>query len=155
GDTLRVAIGIDPDTLDPAAQTTTTSQQVVDMMVETLVKVNEKGAVQPLLATSWAAANDGLTYTFSLRQGIRFQDGAPFNVQAVKFSFDRLLSPSTFKAQPSILGGKGGIDHVDVVDESHVRFTLKAKLAPFVAALTDARAAIISPASVNVAPNRP
>src|SRR5947209_20455705 len=86
GDTLRVAIGIDPDTLDPAAQTTTTSSQIIDMMAETLVRVDEKGAIQPLLATRWESAADGLSYTFTLRSGVRFQDGTPLNAQAVKFS---------------------------------------------------------------------
>src|SRR6266700_473557 len=155
GDTLRVAIGIDPDTLDPAAQTTTTSAQIVDMMAETLVRVDEKGVVQPLLATKWDPAPDGLSYTFTLRQGIKFQDGTPFNAQAVKFSLDRILDPKTFKAQPGILGGKTGIDHVDVVDDSHVKITLKSRLAPFVAAMTQTVTAILSPASVNVAPNKP
>src|SRR2546423_4715818 len=155
GGTLRTAIGIDPDTLDPAAQTTTTASQIVVMMAETLVTIDTKGAIKPLLATSWSGSSDGLAYTFTLRQGVKFQDGAAFNAQAVKFSIDRLLSPSTFRAQPNILGGKTGIDHVDVLDDSHVRFTLKTKLAPFVAALTQAQAAIVSPASVNVAPNRP
>ncbi len=155
GDTLKVAIGIDPDTLDPAAQTTTTSSQIVDMMAETLVTVDEKGALKPLLATKWEPAADGLSYTFTLRQGIKFQDGTPFNAQAVKFSLDRLIDPKTFKAQPGILGGKTGIDHTDVVDDSHVRVALKTRLAPFVSAMTMTNAAIVSPASVSVAPNKP
>ena len=155
GGTLKVAIGIDPDTLDPAAQTTTTAAQIVDMMAETLVTIDSTGAIKPLLATSWTQSSDGLTYTFTLRQGVKFQDGSPFNAQAVKFSFDRLLSPTTFKAQPGILGGKTGIDHVTVVDDNHVQFVLKTKLAPFVAALTQTQAAIVSPASVNVPPNKP
>src|SRR2546430_10989721 len=146
GDTLRVAIGIDPDTLDPAAQTTTTSAQIVDMMAETLVTIDDRGALRPLLATKWDPSSDGLSWIFTLRQGVKFQDGTPFNAQAVKFSIDRLLSPSTFKAQPNILGGRTGIDHVDVLDDGHVRFTLKTKLAPFVAALTQAQSAIVSPA---------
>src|SRR5215471_21721669 len=130
GDTLKVAIGIDPDTLDPAAQTTTTASQIVDMMVETLVTIDEKGALKPLLATKWEQSADGLSWTFTLRTGVKFSDGSPFNAQAVKFSIDRLLSPNTFKGQPGILGGKTGIDHVTVVDDSHVKFTLKTKLAP-------------------------
>jgi ABC-type transport system substrate-binding protein len=155
GDTLRVAIGIDPDTLDPAAQTTTTSSQIVDMMAETLVTVDEKGAIKPLLATRWDPSSDGMSWTFTLRQGVKFQDGTPFNAQAVKYSIDRLLSPNTFRALPGILGGKTGIDKVDVIDDGHVKFTLKTRLAPFVAAMTQTGAAIISPASVNVAPNKP
>src|SRR5499427_11059775 len=75
GDTLRVAIGIDPDTLDPAAQTTTTASQIVDMMAETLVTLDSKGALKPLLATSWTTSSDGLTWTFTLRQGVKFAAG--------------------------------------------------------------------------------
>jgi len=153
GDTLKVAIGIDPDTLDPAAQTTTTASQIVDMMAETLTTVNEKGVLQPLLATKWDPSSDGLSWTFTLRQGIKFSDGTPFNAAAVKFSIDRLLSPSTFRSQPGILGGKTGIASVAVVDDSHVKFTLKTPLAPFAAALSQTNTAIISPASVTVAPN--
>ena len=155
GDKLTVAIGIDPDTLDPAAQTTTTSSQVVDMMAETLVTIDGQGNVKPLLATKWDQSADGLSWTFTLRQGVKFSDGTPFNAQAVKFSIDRLLSPKTQAPQPGVLGGKAGIQSVDVVDDSHVKFTLGAKLAPFVMALTQTQAAIISPASVNVPPNTP
>jgi peptide/nickel transport system substrate-binding protein len=154
GDTLKVAIGIDPDTLDPAAQTTTTSSQIVDMMAETLVTIDDKGVLKPLLATKWEQASDGLSWTFTLRQGIKFSDGSPFNAAAVKFSIDRLLSPTTFKAQPGILGGKTGIDHVDVVDDSHVKFSLKTKFSPFASALTQTNSAITSPAAVAVAPNK-
>ena len=155
GDVLRTAIGIDPDTLDPAAQTTTTAAQIVDMMAETLVTIDEKGALKPLLATKWEQSGDGLSWTFTLRQGVKFSDGTPFNAQAVKFSIDRLLSPTTFKAVPGPLGGKNGIQAVDVVDDTHVKFTLGSKLAPFVSAMTTTAAAIVSPASVGVAPNKP
>src|SRR5215471_7081416 len=155
GDTLRVAIGIDPDTLDPAAQTTTTASQIVDMMAETLVTIDGKGALKPLLATKWEPSADALSWTFTLRTGVKFSDGTPFNAQAVKFSIDRLLSPTTFKAQPGILGGKNGIKSVDVIDDTHVKFTLGSKLAPFASALTQTNSAIISPASVNQAPNKP
>ena len=155
GDMLRVAIGIDPDTLDPAAQTTTTAGQIVDMMAETLVTIDEKGGLKPLLATKWEQSTDGLSWTFTLRTGVKFADATPFNAQAVKFSIDRLLSPTTFKAQPGVLGGKNGIQRVDVVDDTHVKFTLGSKLAPFVSAMTQTQTAIISPASVGVAPNKP
>jgi len=155
GDTLRVAIGIDPDTLDPAAQTTTTASQIVDMMAETLVTIDANGNLKPLLATKWDPASDGLSWTFTLRQGVKFQDGTPFNAQAVKFNIERLLDPKTFKGQPGILGGKTGIDRVDAIDDTHVKFTLKTKLAPFAAALTQTNSAIVSPASVAVAPNKP
>ena len=152
GDKLTVAVGIDPDTLDPAAQTTTTAQQIVDMMAEGLVTIDKNGNTAPLLATSWTNSADGLNYTFTLRTGVKFQDGTPFNAAAVKFSVDRLLSPQTFKAQKGVLGV---ISQVDAVDDTHVKFTLKNTFAAFVAAMTQTVAAVISPASVNVAPNTP
>lgn len=152
GGTLTVAIGIDPDTLDPAAQTTTTSGQIVDMMAEPLVGLDDKGQLKPLLATSWQAASDGMSYTFTLRSGVKFQDGTDFNAQAVKASFDRLLSPDTFKAQPGVLKAIGS---VEAVDATHVKFTMKTQLAAFVEALTQSVADILSPASLNVAPNTP
>lgn len=152
GGTLTAAIGIDPDTLDPAAQTTTTSEQVVDMMAETLVGLDKDGKVVPLLATSWTAASDGMSYTFTLRSGVKFSDGTDFNAQAVKTSLDRLNSPDTFKAQPGVLKAIGS---VDAVDATHVKITMKSQLAAFVQAMTQTTAAIISPASLNVAPNTP
>src|SRR5262249_53296021 len=127
----------------------------VDMMAETLVTIDEKGGLQPLLATRWEGSPDGLSWTFTLQQNVKFHDGTPFNAQAVKFSIDRLLSRNTLRSQPGVLGGKTGIDRVDVIDDSHVKFTLKSKMAPFVAAMTQTQTAIISPASANVAPNKP
>ncbi len=152
GDKLTVAIGIDPDNLDPAAQTTTTAQQIVDMMAEALVSIDSKGNTIPLLATSWTNSPDGLSYTFTLRTGIKFTDGTAFDAKAVKFSLDRLLSPETFKAQKGVLNV---ISQVDAVDDTHAKFTLKSQFPAFVAAMTQTVAAIVSPASVNVPPNTP
>jgi peptide/nickel transport system substrate-binding protein len=56
---------------------------------ETLTKINSDGSVTPLLAESWEISPDLKTYTFKLRKGVKFQNGEPFNAQAVKFSFDR------------------------------------------------------------------
>jgi ABC-type transport system substrate-binding protein len=152
GGTLTTAIGIDPDTLDPQAQTTTTVSQIVNMMTEGLVKLNAKGQVEPLLATEWKQSPDGLTYNFTLRKGVKFQDGEPFNAQAVKFSFDRLLSPNTFAAKP---GNLRVIKDVQVVDDSHVAFHLKSPYAPFLSVLIQSVGDIIAPESVNKAPNTP
>ena len=152
GDKLTVAVGIDPDTLDPAAQTTTTAQQIVDMMAEPLVTIDKDGNPAPLLATSWTNSSDNLSYTFTLRSGVKFSDGTDFNAAAVKFSLDRLLSPDTFKAQKGVLGVIG---QVDAVDPTHVKFSLTKQFAAFIPAMTQSVADIISPASVTVAPNTP
>jgi ABC-type transport system substrate-binding protein len=77
---LRIAVGVDADRLDPAEQTTTTVANMVDYMFETLVDLHPtKLTVVPRLATRWQISRDGLTYTFTLRRGVRFHDGTPLN----------------------------------------------------------------------------
>jgi peptide/nickel transport system substrate-binding protein len=152
GDKLKIGIGITLDVVDPAPQTTTTVSQIVDMMAETLVAVNPEGKTVPLLAESWTPSTDGLEYTFTLRKGVKFHDGTDFNAAAVKFSIDRLLNPKTLKSSPGTLSV---IDSTTAVDDTHVKFKLKSKYAPFVEAMTQTNAAIISPASVSIAGNTP
>lgn len=83
-ETFRIGIGIDMDTLDPVQQTTTTVQNVVDYAVEGLVTFDEDGKVLPKLAESWEFSEDGLILTMHLRKDVKFQDGTPFNAEAVK-----------------------------------------------------------------------
>src|SRR5690606_39790084 len=68
-------------TLDPAGQTTTTVQNIVDYMVDTLVDIDKDGKLKPGLATDWEVAPDGLSITLTLRQGVTFHDGTPFNAE--------------------------------------------------------------------------
>ena len=77
----------------------------------------------PQLATSWTVSPDGKAYTFKLRRGVTFTDGAPFNAQAVKFSFDRALK---LKGPEGAVGLIENIQAVSVVDPYTVRITLKA-----------------------------
>src|SRR4030095_287940 len=72
--TFRIAVGIDPDTLDPVQQTTTTVGNIVDYVVETLTRLAPDGSIQPYLAESWTVSADGRQYTFKLRQGVTFHD---------------------------------------------------------------------------------
>ncbi len=148
--TLTVAIGTDIDSLDPAAQATTAVMQQVAMMVETLTKLDSNGKVLPLLATSWQASKDGLSYTFTLRKGVTFSDGTNFDAAAVKWSLDRINSPKTYKADPNVFTV---IKSVDVVDPSTVRINLKNAFPALPSALSLPIAGITSPAAADKAPN--
>ena len=64
---IRIAIDLDPDTLDPAGQTHPTIQSIVDYVAETLVRLQPDGAIVPGLARSWELSPDGRMYTFELR----------------------------------------------------------------------------------------
>ena len=122
GGTLVTVIGNDIDTLDPAAQATASVMAIEDMMVQELTQLSQQGKAEPLLATSWSQSSNGMSWTFDLRQGVKFSDGTPFNAAAIKFNFDRMLSSSTYKADPNVFVV---IKDVAVVSNYVVRLDLK------------------------------
>ncbi|MEM0015257.1 MAG: ABC transporter substrate-binding protein [Zestosphaera sp.] len=145
GRVLRVGIGIDADTLDPAGQTTTTISNIVRFFAEPLFLVDSDGSLKPLLAESYEVSPDGRNYTIRLRGGIKFHDGTPLNASAVKYSLERLLNPNVkvpSRAYYTI------ISRIEVLDELTVRLVLKEPYAPFITVLSFTQAAIISPKAV-------
>ena len=89
-DSIVLGMALEPPGLDPTAGAAAAIAEIVQYNVlETLTKINADGSVTPLLAESWEVSPDLRTYTFKLRQGVKFQNGEPFNAQTVKFSFDR------------------------------------------------------------------
>src|SRR5260370_32522539 len=72
-------------------------------------KIKEGGWVVPLLAESFEAAPDLKTYTFKLRKGVTFQNGEPFNAQAVKFSYERATEPTSTNKDKSLFLSIAGI----------------------------------------------
>jgi peptide/nickel transport system substrate-binding protein len=142
--TFRIAVGIDPDTLDPVQMTTTTVGNIVDYVVETLTRLAPDGSITPHLAESWTVSEDGRQYTFMLRKGISFHDGTPFDAAAVKWNFDRLKDADVRVP----IRAPYPIESAEVVDDHTVRVTLKRPYVPFVSALSWTTAGISSPASV-------
>ena len=120
--TLTIGIGVDLDTLDPAQQTTTTVQNVIDYGLQTLVAFDTQGKIKPLLATSWETSKDGLTLTLQLRQGVKFHDGTPFNAEAAAFSLDRLISG---KVKVPIGAGFKSIKSIEAVNPTTLAIHLK------------------------------
>ena len=90
-DSVVLAMALEPSPgLDPTGGAASSIAEVTLYNIfETLTKINSDGSVTPLLAESWEVSPDLTTYTFRLRQGVKFHNGEPFNAQAVKFSFDR------------------------------------------------------------------
>jgi peptide/nickel transport system substrate-binding protein len=143
--TFRIAVGVDPDTLDPVQMTTTTVGNIVDYVVETLTQLAPDGSIQAHLAESWTVSADGRQYTFKLRQGVTFHDGTPFNAKAVKWNFDRLKDPEVRVP----VRAPYPIEQTEVVDDTTVRVTLKQPSVPFISALSWVTAGIVSPAAVD------
>jgi ABC-type transport system substrate-binding protein len=142
--TFTIGIGVDLDTVDPAQQTTTTVQNVVDYGVETLTDLDQEGEPQPGLATSWETSEDGKVFTLQLREGVTFHDGTPFDAEAVKFNLDRIRDP---KITVPIGGAFTVIEEVEVVDEATVTLRLKYPDPSLANNLGITTAGIVSPTS--------
>ena len=116
-DTLVIAQGVDPTTLDPQNHYETPAFNVLLNIYETLLLRSDDMKLQPLLATSWKLIND-TTWEFKLQKGVKFQNGEDFNAAAVKFSLDRIADPKNKLKQTTLVGI---IDRVDIVDDYTVR----------------------------------
>ncbi len=89
-DSVVMGMTLEPPGLDPTnAAAAAIAEVTLYNIYETLTRIKEDGSVEPLLAASWTATPDLKTYTFKLAKGVKFQNGEPFNAEAVKFSFER------------------------------------------------------------------
>ncbi|MBC7373750.1 MAG: ABC transporter substrate-binding protein [Frankiales bacterium] len=90
GGTLVFGTSTDPISMDGAYVSDGESLRVVRQLFETLVTTKPGGTeIEPLLATAYAPSNDGKTWTFTLKDGVKFHDGTDFNAAAVCFNFNR------------------------------------------------------------------
>ncbi|MBA3415814.1 MAG: hypothetical protein H0U10_11375 [Chloroflexia bacterium] len=145
GGILKVGLQADPTALDPQTQSLTAIWRVVEHIYEGLTRVRPDLSIEPSLAESWEIAEDGLTYTFALRQGVTFHDGTPLTAGDVKFTFERLVDPAT--ASPSA-ADLAFMDTVEAPDDATVVVTLTQPDASFLATLTQPSVGIMSEAFV-------
>ncbi len=108
-------------------------------LTETLVAVMPDGRLVPSLAESWQTSDDGLTWRFRLRPNVVFHDGSPMTADAVKASYDNLLSKSVYLPQ-------AGITSV-TTDGDTLVFTLKKPFGPLPAYLVDNSAPVLAPSA--------
>jgi len=140
-----LAIGGQPETLDPYNTNTTLTTAVTKSFYQGLFEFDKDLKVHNVLAESYAISKDGLTYTFKLREGVKFHDGTPFNAEAVKANLDRVTNPDNKLARYNQFNR---ITKVEVVSPYSVRVTLKEPFGPFINSLAHASAAIISPTAL-------
>jgi peptide/nickel transport system substrate-binding protein len=144
-DKLIIGLDSDPPQMDPHLSTAAVDRQVFHSIYNTLVDIDKDLKFVPQLATSWDISPDGKTYTFKLRKDVLFQDGTPFNADAVKFNFNRMLDPTFGSPRLSEINL---IDDVKVVDDYTVQIHLKQPYSPFLAVLTDRAGMMVSPTAV-------
>jgi peptide/nickel transport system substrate-binding protein len=106
---LVVSLRAEPKTLNPVVATDAPSQEVISAMQADLVHINRATQLtEPALAKSWKVSSDGLNYTLTLRQGLRFSDGEPLDAEDVLFTLRIYLDESVHAPQRDqlIVGGK-------------------------------------------------
>ncbi|MFF2480839.1 ABC transporter substrate-binding protein [Paenibacillus sp. NPDC058071] len=135
GGSVVVSIPQDLDYLDPHLAVAAGTQEVLFNVFEGLLKPNEKGELYPAVAESYEASPDGLTYTFKLRQGVKFHNGNPVTSADVKFSYDRLAGTATGKPLSPAFASVGSIE---TPDASTVVIKLKENNTSFLTTLTSA-----------------
>ena len=142
----------EPKSLDPAAVTAVNDFRILMNVYDGLTRYKD-GTLEPepSLAESWTISDDGKTYTFKLRDGVKFHDGSDFNAEAVKFNFDRMLKddhPYHDTGPFPLSFFFSAVEEVTVKDPLTVEFKLKAPYAPFLSNLAYPTGLIVSPAAV-------
>src|SRR5438552_16415743 len=141
GGTLRVAIAAEAASLDPWNDDA--SLIATRQIFETLVEVDPATSrITPGLASSWQMTNDGASWTFSLREGVLFHDGAPLDASSVIASFERGRT-SRASSYLTLFDDPSAIKSVQAVDPRTVRFDLRAPFGAFLAHLASPQAAIV------------
>jgi peptide/nickel transport system substrate-binding protein len=142
GGTLTIAAMFDATSLYPPYQQAPEDMQQGTPALESLLRPAGGGLVEPFLAESYTADPVGLSYTFKLRQGVKFQDDTPFNAEAVKWNIEQFLaSPVSAPSLPTVTT-------VDVVDEYTVRVNMNAWDSVFPATMT--AYPMVSPTAFNL-----
>jgi peptide/nickel transport system substrate-binding protein len=119
---VTIGMQLEPPNLDPTGGAAAAIDEVVYANVfEGLTRIGPDGSVLPALASSWDISDDGLEYTFHLREGVTFHDGTSFDAEDVKFSLDRARAEDSTNAQKGLFAATAT---VDVVDPATVKVTL-------------------------------
>src|SRR4051794_30501694 len=95
GGSLTFGINLEMDSLDPAVTPYAVSHTVMMNVFDPLVWRGNDGKFYAGLAEKWDASADGTAFTFTLRQGVKFHDGTPWNAEALKFNLDHVADPAT------------------------------------------------------------
>ncbi|MBL7184085.1 MAG: peptide ABC transporter substrate-binding protein, partial [Anaerolineae bacterium] len=152
--------GGEPPTLDPALTQDATSASYIVEIFSGLVTLNQDLEVVPDIADSWELSDDNTTYTFHLRDNVKFHDGKPVTAQDFKYSIERACDPATRSvvadtylgdivgAQAKLRGQADEISGVVVIDDHTLEITIDSPKAYFLAKLTYPTAFVVDQENV-------
>ncbi len=148
-----IGLQLEPPHLDPTSAAAGAIDQVLYANVfEGLTRFGPDGSVQPGLAASWTISDDGLSYTFQLREGVTFHDGTAFEASDVVFSLDRARAEDSTNAQKALFAG---IEDVEALDDTSVRIDLATPQGNFLFNLAWGDAVMVARESIEDIKNQP
>ena len=127
---IRISASDVPN-IDPGVGNDYVSSTAMCNLYDTLVFPEADGSLSPWLATDWTHSEDGLTWTFNLRQGVKFHNGDELTAEDVAFSMERLVTMGEGYGYLFT----GVIDQVNEIDDYQVEFKLKKPFGPFLSTL--------------------
>ncbi|MFA6153480.1 ABC transporter substrate-binding protein [Mesorhizobium sp.] len=148
---LIVARAVDADSLDPDKTSTTQSLQMTNLIYDTLVTMGEDGTVHPGIASEWSMSEDGKTYSFTIRDGVKCHDGSTFDAAAAKARVDRAVDPATVNPDRSLWGPITGTS----VEGKVLKVSMSEPYSPFMSFLTGIQAGFVCPSSFAAAEFKP
>ena len=150
---ISVGMVLEPPNLDPTSGAAAAIREVTySNIFEGITRFGPDGSVNPGLAHAWDISDDGLVYTFHLREGVSFHDGASFSADDVVFTLDRARAEGSTNAQPQLFAA---IDTVEALDDLTVQVTLSQPQGAFLFNMAWGDAVIMSPESVETNATNP
>ncbi len=147
---LNMPLSVDPDGLDPQRTTAASTFQITNNIYEPLLSVNTDGTLKPALATDWSVSEDGLTITFTLREGAKFSNGNVCDANAVVASFERLKGEESPRANDY-----KNIVSMEAIDEKTVVFTTETLDVTILSSFAYPWAAIVDVTAADTLKNQP
>jgi peptide/nickel transport system substrate-binding protein len=128
GGTLVIGDSNQPTLINPILTDHSVSISVMTVVFNRLIRSNPQGELEPDLATFWDISEDGLVYTFYLREGVKFHDGIELTAEDVCYTYETIKDPSTHS---SYLSDMNIVEKFEVVDKYTFRVRLKQPYTPF------------------------
>lgn len=132
---LIYALKSDPVSLNPVTASEFISQTVNSVIFSSLVKRGENMDIEPDLAESWESDESGKVWTFHLRKGVKWHDGAEFTADDVEFTFEKLFDPATNTFNRGLFMAGGKKPEVKAVGKYDIEIKLPCPFAPFISNL--------------------
>jgi peptide/nickel transport system substrate-binding protein len=141
-----VSVGTEARTLDPHFCIDGNTSRMIMQIYEGLVGFDTDGKIVGVLAKEWKCADDGVSWTFQLRDDVDFQNGTHFTAEAVKYSFERFMDPEVGSPRRSI--ALEMIKEITVVDDYELLITTTSPIGDFLQNLASYNFTVMSPVHV-------